>query len=396
MTKSVALDIGTTKFCLAVLDRKDPLNPTVKISSIQARGMRRGMLSDFGQVTEGLTELLETSERKFKFPIREVIIGVAGAHLGSFHQKIHHKLNQDIISKNLLDTLQNNAKQLARIQGREVLHAIPIDYRLDGRSPVTNPIKLSANEIDARYFIIDADQLYLRDLIAAINEAGMEVSRIYAEPYASAAVTVPSIAKELGIVVCDIGGGTTDGIIYQQGQAVECLTLDIGGIMMTNDIAICLKIPLEEAEKAKNFFGLSSAKSGQVLQVTNTNGQVIELKGVDVQKVLWYRVAEWSKKLADKLAPYRGKLGAGILLTGGGSMIIGLSNILAKQYQLPVNVSLPTLKNASGEDKYAVNYATAVGLLSLEEAHRQKTSQTTTHWRIPLFSQLSQWIKDFS
>ncbi len=397
MSKQFALDLGTTKFCLAACEIDSQKSPEVQIITVPATGMRRGMLSDFNQVSAGLEGLIKTAEGKLDCDIRQVVIGIAGSHLSSYlHSEIFKIGPQQIAAKDLRK-FQILAKDRCAKPGREILHIVPISYQIDGRQPIENPIHQTGHHLSATYFVLDSDHLYLRDVIKSVNQAGLEVVRMYAEPFASGSVTVPHIAKELGLAVCDIGGGTTDGMVYTGGMPRRAFTINIGGVMMTRDIAICLQISETEAEKAKSFFGLSPEKTNLYLDLKDVNGNTKRIYGKDIQHILGHRVVEWSTLVAEALESYRGQLGAGLLLTGGGSMLANLAQVLNYQFKIPVRVSHPQLGYLKQTEHFAVTYATVLGLINLEaEAASSNGFSHSNPWRIPFIRNITQWIREFS
>ena len=391
-----ALDLGTTKFCIAKYDHQDKMNP-IMMTSCPSAGMRRGMLSDFNKVSERLSELVEQAEKKFQADIRHVAVGVAGCHLKGGIVTSSHKIAEPKITQKTLDQLKIKADKNCQIPGRELLHLLPIDYMVDDRTTTTNPLSLSGQKIDSRYFYVDSDQLYLRDILGAVNEAGLEVLNLYAEPFASSCVTVPQKAKDLGIAICDIGGGTTDGIVFTDGSPTSCFTFNIGGLMMTKDIAIGLNLPFEEAEKAKSYFGLSGQKNPHEILVTAASGGKKTITGKEVQRILGHRIFEWADALREKLHPYKGRLGSGIYLTGGGSLVLSLSQILEKQFHVPVTTTFPSFGELKNNTQFAAKYATVIGLLQLETHKRLEAESIYTNpWKFPFLRQVKSWIKEFS
>lgn len=398
MKSIFALDLGTTKFCMAgyVFHKT---SPKFEIVSIPSEGMKRGMLANLTQAENSISKLIQKAEATFGEKIHKVAVGVAGSHLSSRIQKVSINLKPHPIDYKVLNTLKDLADTQAQLPGREVLHLLPISYEVDERTGLQNPLNMSGSTITATYFILDSDQLYLRDIVNVCNSCGLEVSALHSEPYASSLVTVPESHKKMGLAVADIGGGTTDGIVFIQGHPISCFSLNIGGHMMTNDIAVGLNLPYTEAEKAKAFFGLSGVTSQQELSLSNINGETVSLKGSTIQKILAQRVFEWSDHLAEALKPFKGMLGAGILLTGGGSDITSLSELLKSQFQIPVATTKPKLPKVPHlkEESYASTFATVIGMVTIElEAMLDQLPGDPWYWKKRYFSSLINWVKELS
>ena len=324
------------------------------------------------------------------------MIGVAGSHLAGHMVSSSCSLLTGQVTLKTLSDLKGSAEINASLPGREILHSTPVAYNIDNREAIDKPVGLCGESIKARYFIIDSDQLYLKDIINAANKSGLEVSKLYAEPFASSCVSVPEEAKSLGVAIADIGGGTTDGISFIEGMPKSCFTFSIGGLMMTNDLAIGLNIPNHEAEKVKNYFGISALRTHLSIDVKDVHGRPKKIQGIEAQKILSYRILEWASQLEEKLRPFRGQLGSGIILSGGGSLVLSIADMLEKLFHLPVKTCYPSFDLDHKSSTYAASYATVLGLLQL---YHRESSHTESHSNLvrPRFlTNLTSWIRDFS
>lgn len=396
MNPIFALDLGTTKFCAAGIFEGPEKELRIDLVTTPATGMRRGMLSDLNLVTKGIEQLLIQAEHQFNFEVNKVALGIAGSHLRTKTVDYTTPIAESRITSRTLNQLKQEAKQKFRQGDREILHLVPTSYQIDHREQILNPINQTGNSIKAEFFVIDSDLLYIRDLVTACNRAGLEVGSIYAEPFASSSVTVPRELQNMGIAIADIGGGTTDGIVFQNGKPKGGFTFNIGGLMMTNDIAIGLNLPMTEAEKAKTYFGLSGQRTDLSLEFTDLAGSQKVVAGSDVQKILAHRILEWGEQLADCLVPFKGQLGSGLLLTGGGSSILSLAPLLRHQFEIPVQTISPSLCEVTNQKQYPGKYATALGLLYFEYQKYKKSTSHGQRWKIPFFKTVAQWVQDFS
>ena len=205
------------------------------------------------------------------------------------------------------------------------------------------------------------------------------------------------------VVVVDIGGGTTDGIVFAGGKPVDSFTSNVGGRMMTSDLAIGLALQPEEAEKIKVYFGLELSEQERSIRVRNIHDQEVTVTPADVYPVLGPRILELGSLLAEALMPHKGKL-AGIMLTGGGAEVQGLSRFLSRSYRVHVEKSQPTLehnhltRNADGhQKKFATKHATVFGLLNLEISRRSSREATAnSSWPRHYLGQFFNWVKEMS
>ncbi|MBQ50001.1 MAG: cell division protein FtsA [Zetaproteobacteria bacterium] len=400
-----ALDLGTTKFCIACFRKQEAGNYGIDIVSVPSNGMRRGMIADFSKVSESLTDLLNKAEDKFKTEISQVVVGVAGSHLQSKAIETSSPIDKDIVGNSELDFLKTQATQKAKSPQREIIHTVSTGYRIDGREWIDSPVGFSGSTIKGRFFVIDGDRDYIKDIVRICNSCGVEVTNLYSEPYASASVTVDSALKEIGVVVADIGGGTTDGIIFQDGKPVEAFTINVAGNMMTNDIAIGLNIDREEAERLKIFFGLQNKNNSYKLKIKDVNGVEKLIGKAQILPLLGSRVHELGFLLGRTLMKYKGCVGGGIVLTGGGAEVSGIDSYLSGQYKIPVKSIYPKID--LGKDKPGLicdknemlksKYATAIGLVNLEYHRLQiKSNSYSGTWSRKYLSSFFSWVRELS
>lgn len=392
-----ALDLGTTKFCLATIDWRKKITPhPVKTVSVDADGMRRGMLSDFSLARTALATLFNMAEKEGIFPPSQVAVGIAGSHLKSDH--IHYKksFSQRKINKALLRELCTEASSLQNAPDLVTLHTVPVLYRPGGREWIENPLDFQCNSIEVKFFRISADRHYVSDIITLCNQVGIEISSVYAEPWASAEVSLSHNQKSNGVILADIGGGTTDGIIFHEDRPVKLFTINIGGVLMTRDLSIGLRIPLQEAEQIKFKQGLINLKH-------QTSGRAIT---PDI--VLRSRIRELANFLSQEIKLYPHPFQNEIVLTGGGSGVPGLIDEFKNILNSNIKIISPRLeKQASrisglpeGEFlhlKYP-KYATVSGMLVLEMKKILLSQEVKSyHYHSgKFFRYLCNWIRELS
>jgi len=405
-----ALDLGTSKFCLAAVRRvNSDESPQLDLISVKAQGMNKGMVANFDEAKRALNALIEKAEKQLNCDIDQVIVGIAGSHLQGKQVKTSFPLHQNRVTHQVLELLTNHAKMQSIDEGYEILHTVPIDFQIDNREKIDSPIGFSGHLIKASYLQIYADQSYVKDVVRLCNESGLQVRNFYAEPFASSCVGVSDRSKELGCVVADIGGGTTDGIVFQDSRPVSLFTVNIGGFMMTKDLAIGLNLLDAEAERVKHHFGLRPPESCPSLEVTNADEEKQLVQWRDVFQVLGPRISELSQAIGKEIVQYKGLLPGGVLLTGGGANVRGIQDYINDQLKVPVALSLPQLdvntfmaskdkhKRESYKKPHSSKFATALGLLSLEIAHlNESPGKGYSVWPTRTLSQFIGWIKELS
>lgn len=403
-----ALDLGTTKFCIAALresaGQSGVLADTV---SIPAEGMRRGMLADLTQVKSALARLTETAEKHFDSDIANVVVGIAGSHLKSRVVTAACAVDGGIVTQRDLERLVVQVEAENQSETRELLHVVPVGYRVDQRDVVDNPVGFNGKVLAGDFFLIDADKLYLKDIVDVCNASGLQVARLYSEPFASASVTIPDSFKEMGVVVCDIGGGTTDGLIYRAGKPAYSFTVNVAGKLMTSDLAIGLNIAPDDAEMIKIRYGIKP-RDGDVVDVQDVNGNRKVVTPSHALPILVPRIHELCALIAREIQPHRGSIGAGLVLTGGAAGVKGICEFFQAKLQIPVTRARPVLpveqrhlaldaRAAMQDSPHPSKHATVLGLLNLElnrleEAQRSRQNTWSNKYLGPIIN----WFRELS
>jgi len=401
-----SLDLGTTKFCLATL-REVPGQEGYSVAtvSVPADGMRRGMLANIEQAKAALRTLLELAEKEFGTDISRVVVGVAGSHLGSRVVSATRLLDGPVVTSQDLLTLMEQVEAEQPSDGRELLHTVPIGYRVDARETIDDPRGFRGKSLTGEFFLIDADKYYMKDIVDVCNDSGLQVVRLYSEPFASASVTVPDAFKQLGVAMADIGGGTTDGLVFKGGRPVFAFTVNVAGKLMTNDLAIGLSLSHEVAETVKLRFGVKP-RPGDQMTVMDIRGTEKLIGETDTNPVLLPRLQELSALLARELYPHRGALGAGLLLTGGGADVIGITEYFQSRLHIPVARARPMLSSEDGgvsaeaalaRSPHPTKFATVIGLLNLEIGRLGDLEKTRkASWTNRYIGQFFNWIRELS
>ncbi len=398
------LDFGTTKFCIARAHcAPNTSNVQVEVVSVPADGMHRGMLANLTLARKALSLLIEQAEREFNADITRVVVGVAGSHLKSTRATHSVAISGDVVTSKDLTLLLQKAEASYSIEGRELLHTVPIGYKVDDRETVQDPIGFRGKTLTGEFFLIDADKFYLKDIVDLCNESGLQVVRLYSEPFASASVAVPDSYKEAGVALADIGGGTTDGIVFKNGRPLAAFTVNVAGKLMTSDLAIGLSLPLEEAEKLKLRFGIKPLKDDSMV-ISDLKGQQKSVSGADVGQILVPRIHELCSLVAECLQPFRGQLGAGILLTGGGAEVKGITSYFNYKLKVPVARAKPVLVEESKTEEeifknstYPSKFATVIGLLNLELGRISEMQKGRGNsWTNRYLGQFINWLKELS
>ena len=381
-----ALDLGTTKFCLLwlALD-SNKSTPVIRRLSVPSSGMKRGMVSDIFAATEALQGLVDRAEEEFGVDVRSVYTGIAGSHLKSSIGRAKIDLGGHRVNEEFRAQVVSLCVEGRPAQSGEVLHNIPLSFQIDAREPVENPDGFAGDTLSAETFLIEADRNYVKDVIKLCNNAGLQVAGIYAEPYASAIVTVPVIYRENGVLIADIGGGTTDGIIFRHGKPVKLFTINIGGKLLTADLAQGLRVSETTAESIKCLVGLSGKSIEQ--NIPDLDGNMMPLPSTRAQKILTARTKELLELIKQDTGVFFSLAKSGVIFTGGGSGMVGIVSFARDFFQNAVKtaeaeIPASALKMTDSADlasrpeervRMASPYATACGILYLAVAQEMQT-----------------------
>ena len=400
------MDLGTTKFCLATLRMREGEKPVIEKVVVPAGGMRRGMVCHMQEAGRALDHLLSLAEQKFSRDIKHIYLGVAGSHLRGRIARAALDLGGDAIRAEDQEAILNKC-QKPLDSSYEVLHNIPLTFQVDQRDLVNCAIGFSGDFLKGESFIIEADKNYLKDLVRLCNASGLTVLKLYAEPYASAMVSVPYEQKQQGVVVADIGGGTTDGIVFKEGKPIKLFTVSVGGQLMSQDLATCLRLPIADAHALKHHFGLEHISAQPTLdtwEVQQITGKRAAINAAHVHRILSCRIIELYHLIMEELGPLKHLLTSGMIITGGGSELKNIGPFISAQRALFVSKNkpvLPKLANATAtpDDRTTAStpYATVAGLLYLAWLHEEKTHRAaiSTKATFHLRSFLS-WLKEIA
>jgi cell division protein FtsA len=263
--------------------------------------------------------------------------------------------------------------------GLETLHAIPLAYLLNGTTWHESPLGLSAKSILARFFFLQAEWAYLYDITRVCNQSGLTVSAFHSIPYASSLPFLSDSTSKMGVGILDLGGESGNGILYARGKPTVLFTLDVGGAFITSDLSIGFSVPLSEAEKMKRLWGSDTENQSEILEVVDLHGKTKVVTKEQALHILHPRLYEMASLIQEKIAPHKHLLGAGIILTGGGSRIKGFDKILHQILQMPcITLTAPGTSQLESKSLDSQDLACSAGMLILESRHKQQSEKNTT------------------
>jgi cell division protein FtsA len=368
----VGIDVGTTKICTLIADMDE--GKTLRILGVglePARGMRKGVVVDVEQASQAIAASVEKAQRSAGYEIGVAFVSLAGSHIASVNSRGvvgigggGHGIDQDDIDRAL-----DAAQAIAIPHGREVLHVIPRGFVVDGQDGIRQPLGMHGFRLEVEAHIITAATASVQNLTKCVESAGVQVEAYVLNPLASAEVTLTDTEKEMGVVVCDVGGGTTDLAIYIDGNVWHTMVLSVGGNHLTSDIAHGLRLPADVAEKIKIDYGHACVAdiAGTDLFSVQPFGEdkSVQMARADLVTIIEARVEEIFSLILQEIkrTGYDGLLPAGVVLTGGTSQLPGLRKVASEVLNLPCRVAAPQNLVGLTDRLNGPAFSTSVGLL---------------------------------
>ncbi len=386
-----ALDLGSSKFCIAFLHAKGKKSE-IEIYTSPSKGMKNGILTDFSIAKDQLSILIEKAEHKFNTDIDQVTVGISGSKTTSQLAESYLQLENGQIDKKIILSLYKQAIEKTSSCEKITLHACPLGFQINNDTWYENPLGMRAKTIKARYFILQADGNYAKEIIRLCNKSGLKVEHVYAASFASSASFLSHTLKKMGVVLVDIGGASTTGIIYIQEKPVESFSIPIGSDSLTQDLSIGFSISQEEAEKIKRLWGAELDNQSEILEVLDIHEKKKIITKEKNLQIILPRIQEISTFIDKKISKYKNQIGAGLLLTGGGAEVTGIEKICNHVLKIPCNLLKPlALENLKiAQDPYPHAFSGVVGMLLLEEKDKKEMEDSSpkhslTSWFFSLF-----------
>ena len=373
---SVGLDIGTTKIVAMVGSRNEFKKLEILgIGKSQSLGVHRGVVNNITQTIESIKYAIEEAKvESGEENIKEVVVGIAGQHIRSLqHSDYITRENPDkVIDNNDIDELINQVYKLVMLPGEEIIHVLPQDFKVDGQSEIKEPIGMYGSRLEANFHIVVGQVSSIRNIGRCIKSSGLEMADITLEPLASADAVLSDEEKEAGIALIDIGGGTTDVAIFKDGIIRHTAVIPFGGNVITEDIKEGCSIMGNQAEQLKVKFGSAwpgENKETEIVAIPGLLGRdpkEISLK--TLSKIINARVVEIIEQVYLEIKNYgndeaKKKLIGGIVLTGGGSQLKHLKQLVEYVTGMDTRIGFPGEHLAGDTKNSSPIFSTAVGLV---------------------------------
>ncbi len=365
----VGLDIGTTKICVVVAELSGGTFNIIGIGTHPSVGLRKGVVVNIEATVDSIKKAVEEAELMAGCEITSVYAGIAGGHMTGFNSNGIIAIKGDEITQSDVDRVIEAARAVAIPMDREVIHVLPQEFIVDGEGGINNPVGMAGVRLEARIHIVTGAVTSAQNIVKCANKAGLDVCDIILEPIASCESVLTSEEKEVGTGLIDIGGGTTDLAIFSGNNIKHTFVLSLGGNNMTNDISVGLRTPMAEAERIKLKYGTcitDKVGNDETIEISDLSGRGDrKLPRQILAEILEPRVEEIFTLVKREIyrAGMKNAVSSGIVMTGGASLLEGISDIAESVFELPTRIGRP--QGVSGLVDVVNNpmYATGVGLV---------------------------------
>ena len=398
----VGLDIGTTKICATVGEVLEGKVDIVGMGSHPSEGLRKGVVVNIETTVSSIRKALEEAELMAGCEITSVITGIAGGHIKGFNSHGIIALKSREVTRRDVERVIEAARAVALPTDREVLHILPQEYILDGQDGITDPVGMNGVRLEAKVHIVTGAVAAAHNLIKCCNQAGLDVNDIVLQSLASSEAVLTAEERNLGVILLDFGGGTTDLAIFG-GEAIKHTGgLALGGNNLTTDLSIGLRTPMSYAEQLKKNYGcclVSLIGKDETAPVESMGGdQMRKIKRQILGEILEPRVEEILNlcQLEIEKSGLAQQVTSGVVLTGGSSLLEGLVEMAEQIFNLPARRGYPMGVGGLNDVVNNPMYATAVGLILFGARNRAEKKFRIRDVNIfnRITNRMRRWFKD--
>ena len=372
-----SIDVGTTKICTILADVTDGAPRIVGVGISPSKGLHKGLVVNINEARESIRDSVRKAEQTSNYKVESAYVGVTGRHVSSNnnHGVVAITRNDRVVRPDDLKRVLTSAQSVKTPSDRKLLHVIPRHYAVDGQAGVKNPIGMHGFRLDVETHVITAAVTSIQNLVKCIRSLGIDIEDLVLEPLASSEAVLSEDERQVGVIMADIGGGTTDVAIFREGSIWHTSILPVAGYQLTRDVAIGLGLPFEIAEEMKKKYGSVMPVyegKGDTAPAISKDGHGVSYQ--DLCDIIKARVEEILKLIILEMpnSNYEELVPAGLVLTGGTANLSGLASLGQEILNIPVRIGIPNNMYGIGDMLQDPAYATSVGLLLWGNKHQGK------------------------
>ena len=400
----VGLDVGTTKICAIVGKITAEGIEIIGIGTNPSEGLRKGVVVNIDSTVDSIKKAVHEAELMSGTDIKAVVTGIAGAHIKGFNSHgIIGVKDREVSSKDVEKVLEA-AKAVAIPMDREVIHTMAQEFIIDDQDGIKDPVGMSGVRLEVKVHIVTAAVASAQNIVRSCNRAGLEVYDIALQQIASSAAVLTPEERELGVMVIDIGGGTTDIAVFTNGSICYTASLPLGGNQLTSDIAIGLRTPVTAAEKIKKQYGcamISLIGQNDTIEVPSVGGRPPRVLSRQILgEIIEPRMEEILELVKRELykSGFHDQVVSGVVLTGGSSLMPGVEELAESVFEMQARSGIPQHVGGLLDIVKSPIYATGVGLLitggqQFGSARQLNSNDNKLFYK--LFSRMKSWFAEF-
>jgi cell division protein FtsA len=389
-----SIDMGTTKVAAMIAERREPGVRVIGVGTAPSEGLKQGVVVDLEKAARSVEKAVGDAERMAGIRLKKYNVGVAGEHIRGMNSRgvvgvpgADHEISREDVQRSL-----NAARSFSLPSDREILHTLPQQYIVDDQPGILEPCGMYGSRLEARVHIVTASRHALDNVAKTLDNLRLEIGELVLEPLASGESVLTADEKEIGVMLIDIGGGTTDVMVYRDGGAVASGVIGIGGNNITADIAYGLRTAMKAAETIK-------IEHGCALSAMVDADEKFEVPGIGFREdrqvgkqllasIIEPRVTELLTLIDEQIekSGLKRVLGAGVVLTGGSSLLKGIRELGEQIFDLPVAIGTPLGVEGFSEVVSHPMHATGTGLLIYDNASGEETNARSSRakwWQLP-------------
>ncbi len=359
-----ALDIGTSKICAMVgqLNKDDGIE-IIGMGIVPTRGLKKGLIVNIDMVINDIKKALREAEKTSELEIKSVFMGIGGGHIKTVNSKGSVPVRREdgeIITEDTRNVIET-AKAIKLPEGRDIIQVLPQDFAIDNQSEIKDPIGMNGVKLEVMTHIVTGMVTQTQNFIKSVNQAGFKIEDIVFNLLASSKSVLSPSEKELGVLLIEMGAGTTNFVILEKDSLKYSQVLAIGGNHITNDIAIGLHISTQEAEKIKKRYGVGLDMETNINNQENPDN----ITGYQLSEIVQPRIAETVRIVKEEIerAGFVNLIASGVVITGGSSLLKGMTSNVRDIFNLPTRIGVPSLAYQIKDIPDKPIYSTCTGLL---------------------------------
>ncbi|MFP7755102.1 cell division protein FtsA [Thermodesulfobacteriota bacterium B35] len=390
------LDIGTTKICVVIGEVFEDRVDIIGVGTAASSGMKKGVVVNIEATVRAIRQAVEDASDMAGCDIETVYVGIAGNHIKGFNSPGIIAINNQEIKEKDIEAVIQAAQTVKISDNQQIIHVLPQEYMVDDHTGIQNPLGMAGVRLVTNVHIVTADNTALHNLVTSCNRAGLAVSEIVLESVASSHCVLGRDEMELGVLLLDIGGGTTDLAIFCNGTIKHTWELALGGNNLTSDLSVGLRTPLQEAEELKYMYGgaLSAmVKENHIIEVPTVGDRKPRKVSQRVMvEILEARMEEILQLVNKNICSsgYRNRINAGVVITGGTALLANIVEMAEQVFDMPVRIAYPQGISGRVEDVQSPRCTTAVGLV----LYGSREGSRPRRERGSVVNKLKNWVRN--